>query len=1218
MDERVPINGLPPGYATSLGLGLPPHPLATIGSGTRAQQGGSPFAAANSPYTNAGVHHQRGLGSPPTSGVATSVSYGLATRPPTSISSQAQQQQQPLYVPALLAPSPISAAGLSSKLDYPTEPPPPGLAPGAYASVTGLSSAGLSSSYTMPPFGGAPVLYHPSPTAPMAGYISSSYATQQALLNAQAASSLALPPYYGHPATPSPSPLYSPAPSIDGNSEGLHAKLLSQTSTGQNQTLCPKTNLKTNLPLHPSPFLPATSTSTTTVFIPGQLISPLHGGSFQSMTPGVTPGVTPSPAPSTPATPTLQKPTPTKAVPGGLNPLFSAEHLFGSQTQSNHLSAQSLEDLQPTNLHSGIASSGGPQRGSLHSGLTNLQTLQGQTTQQPGSAVHPTGGTIVKRERASTSPVVKREGPSPLGVPRANSRGSTPTPGTLQPMSTLPAPIPVHPSGPVLIKPKPEMPAKPKAILAKPQPVMATALSYPYRPMMKMEAPSVASPLSHTGLPAMLGLPGMPGLSGLTGGLSGHPSALSHPSVAFSAHQSVALSHQSAALSHMTSLSYSSPLCHPGLTTAASPHSHPSASSLSSHPGLSSTSHLSSSAGLSAPSSPSTLPAPPGAAAAAHAAFAVAGYHPAYAAAAAAAAFHQQHHQSLAASGQQENARQGPPPTAGAILMPQPRNSHSMPLRLPEPSICPGGGSFESHLSSLSKVITATFGQPEQMSINHQKLAQISQQSVMAAVVQQHKELEKRKEREQKDREKKKEKKDRTSCGSTSREVIVIKEESQDDSKHDVFRQVVSVSAAGVSLGSFGHLTGSLAAASIASAVADLHCSRSRASTPATVIDKGDSKSSSATSLATSVASSAGGHTHRERERGESPAYREERSGSPALLAVSAPTAVGITSSATKKKRKSLLMPNRQDNKDGKLQKSNKESFSLSTVGTGTGASRGTKDVYSFESEGDDTIASIPAGRTVPALPQFRSKPAFPFGSTSSGSHRKRALVADEVAQTKFPAVTESCARATVYSRKGAYDMFDFLASRHRRPPRGEHDSDDDSDDDDHSEEVSMRQRRIDKDLHMVMQFYSLKETARHTVGVYRSKIHRRGVFAKRVIEAGEMVIEYSGELIRAVLTDKRENNYKSRGIDCYMFKIDEDEVVDATMHGNAARFINHSCDPNCYSKCIEIFGKKHIVIYSQKRIRVGEELTYDYKFPKEEVKVPCTCGARKCRRYLN
>lgn len=51
-----------------------------------------------------------------------------------------------------------------------------------------------------------------------------------------------------------------------------------------------------------------------------------------------------------------------------------------------------------------------------------------------------------------------------------------------------------------------------------------------------------------------------------------------------------------------------------------------------------------------------------------------------------------------------------------------------MNFRLPEPSICARGGSFESHLSSLSKVITATFGQAEQMSINHQKLAQISQQ----------------------------------------------------------------------------------------------------------------------------------------------------------------------------------------------------------------------------------------------------------------------------------------------------------------------------------------------------------------------------------------------------------------------------------------------------------------------------------------------------------
>lgn len=60
---------------------------------------------------------------------------------------------------------------------------------------------------------------------------------------------------------------------------------------------------------------------------------------------------------------------------------------------------------------------------------------------------------------------------------------------------------------------------------------------------------------------------------------------------------------------------------------------------------------------------------------------------------------------------------------------------------------------------------------------------------------------------------------------------------------------------------------------------------------------------------------------------------------------------------------------------------------------------------------------------------------------------------------------------------------------------------------------------------------------------------------------AGEMVIEYAGELIRSTLTDKRERYYDGRGIGCYMFKIDDNFVVDATMRGNAARFINHSCD---------------------------------------------------------
>jgi len=99
---------------------------------------------------------------------------------------------------------------------------------------------------------------------------------------------------------------------------------------------------------------------------------------------------------------------------------------------------------------------------------------------------------------------------------------------------------------------------------------------------------------------------------------------------------------------------------------------------------------------------------------------------------------------------------------------------------------------------------------------------------------------------------------------------------------------------------------------------------------------------------------------------------------------------------------------------------------------------------------------------------------------------------------------------------------------------------------------------------------------------------------------------------------DKREKEYEAKGMGCYMFRIDEHTVVDATVHGNAARFINHSCEPNCYSRIVDIDAKKHIIILALRRIRCGEELTYDYKFPLEDVKIPCSCASKRCRKYLN
>ncbi|KIK44305.1 hypothetical protein CY34DRAFT_80151 [Suillus luteus UH-Slu-Lm8-n1] len=134
-----------------------------------------------------------------------------------------------------------------------------------------------------------------------------------------------------------------------------------------------------------------------------------------------------------------------------------------------------------------------------------------------------------------------------------------------------------------------------------------------------------------------------------------------------------------------------------------------------------------------------------------------------------------------------------------------------------------------------------------------------------------------------------------------------------------------------------------------------------------------------------------------------------------------------------------------------------------------------------------------------------------------------------------------------------------------------------------------------------------------------RSPIHDWGLYAMERIARGEMVIEYVGEIIRAQVADKREKAYKRQGIgSSYLFRIDEDLVVDATKKGNLGRLINHSCDPNCSAKIITINSEKKIVFYAKQDIELGDEITYDYQFPIEQDKIPCLCGTAKCRGYLN
>ncbi|XP_041642937.1 histone-lysine N-methyltransferase SETD1B-A-like [Cheilinus undulatus] len=134
-----------------------------------------------------------------------------------------------------------------------------------------------------------------------------------------------------------------------------------------------------------------------------------------------------------------------------------------------------------------------------------------------------------------------------------------------------------------------------------------------------------------------------------------------------------------------------------------------------------------------------------------------------------------------------------------------------------------------------------------------------------------------------------------------------------------------------------------------------------------------------------------------------------------------------------------------------------------------------------------------------------------------------------------------------------------------------------------------------------------------------RSHIHEWGLFAMEPIAADEMVIEYVGQIIRQVIADMREQKYEEEGIgSSYLFRVDQDTIIDATKCGNLARFINHSCNPNCYAKIITVDSEKKIVIYSRQPISVDEEITYDYKFPIEDTKIPCLCGADSCRGSLN
>ncbi|HMA21042.1 MAG TPA: SET domain-containing protein-lysine N-methyltransferase [Gemmatimonadaceae bacterium] len=138
-----------------------------------------------------------------------------------------------------------------------------------------------------------------------------------------------------------------------------------------------------------------------------------------------------------------------------------------------------------------------------------------------------------------------------------------------------------------------------------------------------------------------------------------------------------------------------------------------------------------------------------------------------------------------------------------------------------------------------------------------------------------------------------------------------------------------------------------------------------------------------------------------------------------------------------------------------------------------------------------------------------------------------------------------------------------------------------------------------------------------HPFEIKSSPIQGLGAFATERIARGTRLIEYAGERLTPAEADARYPDDDAVRHHTYLFAIDDDVVIDAAVNGNEARFINHSCDPNCDA----VIDDGRIWIETIRDVEPGEELAYDYAYTLEERhtpaakrKFPCHCGSALCR----
>jgi SET domain-containing protein len=137
---------------------------------------------------------------------------------------------------------------------------------------------------------------------------------------------------------------------------------------------------------------------------------------------------------------------------------------------------------------------------------------------------------------------------------------------------------------------------------------------------------------------------------------------------------------------------------------------------------------------------------------------------------------------------------------------------------------------------------------------------------------------------------------------------------------------------------------------------------------------------------------------------------------------------------------------------------------------------------------------------------------------------------------------------------------------------------------------------------------------------VKASGVHGKGVFANSDVARGTLIIEYKGQVIDWDTALERHPHDPAQPNHTFYFSLDTGQVIDANVRGNSARWINHSCAPNCEAR--EKDGR--VFIHAKRKLKAGEELFYDYGLVLDEEYTEqtqrdylCLCGSAKCRGMM-